>query len=65
MFFGMDPMFALGAATFASAAVGWLLGPFAGNAIFGLWYRRLRVDMALVGVAERSSVSWGADIPVT
>ena len=57
MFFGMDPIFALGAATFASAAVGWLLGPFAGNAVFGLWYRRLRVDMALVGVAESSPMS--------
>ena len=56
MFFGMDPIFALGAATFASAAVGWLLGPFAGNAVFGLWYRRLRVDMTLVGVAESLSM---------
>ena len=41
----------LGLGVFGSGGVGWLLGPFVGNAVFGVRYRGLR------GEIER--VSWG------
>ena len=41
----------LGLCVLGSGGVGWLLGPFVGNAVFGLRYRGLR------GEIER--VSWG------
>ena len=34
-----------------SGSVGWLLGPFLGNAVFGLRYRRLGGEIAEVGVS--------------
>ena len=40
--FGLDPFIILGLSTFASGAIGWLLGPFLGNAVFNLRYSRLR-----------------------
>ena len=46
--FGLDPMVVLGLATGACGAVGWLLGPFVGNAVFGLWYRRFGGEIAVV-----------------
>ncbi|KAL1963518.1 hypothetical protein VTN77DRAFT_8099 [Rasamsonia byssochlamydoides] len=39
---GLDPFVVLGLATAACGAVGWLAGPFLGNAIWGLVYRRFR-----------------------
>ncbi|MCJ1259539.1 hypothetical protein MMC24_007377 [Lignoscripta atroalba] len=45
--FGLDPMVVLGLATGACGAVGWLLGPFVGNAVFGLWYRRFGGEIAV------------------
>lgn len=38
----------LGLATAASGAVGWLLGPFVGNAVFGVMWRRSRLQIAAV-----------------
>ena len=46
--FGLDPFLLLGMATMASGAVGWLLGPFIGNAVFGVMWRRLRGQIAAV-----------------
>ncbi|KAL8681860.1 MAG: hypothetical protein Q9186_002017 [Xanthomendoza sp. 1 TL-2023] len=37
---GVDPMFMLAAATVATGGVGWLLGPFVGEAVFRGMYRR-------------------------
>jgi import inner membrane translocase subunit TIM23 len=48
LFFGIDPVIAMGLSTVSCGAVGWLLGPFAGNAAFGLWYRQLRTQFVLV-----------------
>ncbi|MCJ1482113.1 TIM23 complex component [Schaereria dolodes] len=44
--FGLEPMMVLGLATVASGAVGWLLGPFVGNAVFGVVYRRVGGEIA-------------------
>lgn len=46
--FGLDPFLILGLTTAASGAVGWLLGPFLGNAVFGIVWRRLRFQIAAV-----------------
>lgn len=46
--FGLDPFLVLGLATMASGAVGWLLGPFIGNAVFGIVWRRSRGQIAAV-----------------
>lgn len=46
--FGLDPFLALGAFTVVSGGVGWLLGPFVGNIIFGVVYRRIRGAIAAV-----------------
>jgi len=47
LFFGIDPVIAMGLSTVSCGAVGWLLGPFAGNAAFGLWYRQLKTQFVL------------------
>ncbi|KAF9886595.1 TIM23 complex component [Aspergillus nanangensis] len=39
---GLDPFIVLGMATAACGAVGWLVGPFLGNAFWGLAYRRYK-----------------------
>ncbi|PYH99909.1 presequence translocase-associated motor subunit Pam17 [Aspergillus ellipticus CBS 707.79] len=39
---GLDPFVVLGMATAACGAVGWLVGPFVGNAVWGLVYRRFK-----------------------
>ncbi|MCJ1474644.1 TIM23 complex component [Lambiella insularis] len=44
--FGLDPIMAMGVGALGCGAVGWLLGPFAGNAAFGIWYRRLGPEIA-------------------
>lgn len=45
---GLDPFVVLGLATAACGAVGWLAGPFFGNAIWGLIYRRYTPAVAVV-----------------
>ncbi|KAF2810125.1 mitochondrial import protein Pam17, partial [Mytilinidion resinicola] len=42
---GADPMIVLGLGTVGFAGVGWLLGPFFGNAVFNAWYRNVRGQM--------------------
>ncbi|EAW08528.1 presequence translocated-associated motor subunit PAM17 [Aspergillus clavatus NRRL 1] len=44
---GLDPFVVLGLATAACGAVGWLAGPFLGNAVWGLVYRRYRPAVAV------------------
>lgn len=46
--FGLDPFLVLGLATLGSGGVGWLLGPFLGNAVFGMAHRRLAAQIAEV-----------------
>ena len=46
--FGLDPFLVLGLATLGSGAVGWLLGPFLGNAVFGMAHRRVGLQIAEV-----------------
>lgn len=46
--FGLDPFLVLGLATLGSGAVGWLLGPFLGNAVFGMAHRRVGPQIAEV-----------------
>ncbi|MCJ1270548.1 TIM23 complex component, partial [Lobaria immixta] len=45
--FNLDPFIVLGLATATSGAAGWLIGPFVGNAVFGLIYRRFRTQIAI------------------
>lgn len=45
---GLDPFLLLGLATAGSGAVGWLLGPFVGNAVFGISHRKLGAQIAAV-----------------
>lgn len=45
---GLDPFIVLGLATASCGAAGWLLGPFVGNAVWGLIYRRYRTSVAIV-----------------
>ncbi|KAL2868766.1 presequence translocated-associated motor subunit PAM17 [Aspergillus lucknowensis] len=47
---GLDPFIVLGLATAACGAVGWLVGPFLGNAVWGLVNRRVK---AAVTVKEK------------
>lgn len=42
---GLDPLITMGLIVVATAASGWLIGPFFGNAIFNLRYRSLRVPI--------------------
>ena len=62
-FFGLDPFMVLGIAVLGSGGVGWLLGPFWGNAIFGIRYRRIRGEIAEVGqpvlLLLSGACSWG------
>jgi import inner membrane translocase subunit TIM23 len=44
---GLDPFVVLGMATAACGAVGWLVGPFLGNAIWGLVNRRFKTAVAV------------------
>ena len=53
LLFGLDPILAVGLSAVGCGALGWLLGPFAGNAAFGLYYRRLGPDIAVVSTAQR------------
>lgn len=55
--FGLDPFLVLGLATMASGAVGWLLGPFVGNAVFGIVWRRSRGQIAIVSFKSLSFLS--------
>ena len=48
LLFGLDPIMAMGVGAVGCGALGWLLGPFAGNAAFSMWYRRLGPDIAVV-----------------
>lgn len=45
---GLDPFVVLGLATAACGAAGWLVGPFMGNGIWGLVYRRFKPSVAVV-----------------
>ncbi|RAL12032.1 presequence translocated-associated motor subunit PAM17 [Aspergillus homomorphus CBS 101889] len=42
---GLDPFVVLGMATAACSAAGWLAGPFVGNAVWGLIYRRYKPSL--------------------
>ncbi|KAL2808024.1 mitochondrial import protein Pam17-domain-containing protein [Aspergillus granulosus] len=44
---GLDPFVVLGMATAACGAAGWLVGPFLGNAIWGLVNRRFKTAVAV------------------
>ncbi|KAJ9294287.1 hypothetical protein DTO217A2_9204 [Paecilomyces variotii] len=44
---GLDPFVVLGLATAACGAVGWLAGPFLGNAVWGLVHRRYKSGVAV------------------
>lgn len=46
--FGLDPFVFLGLGTIGFGALGWLVGPSMGNAVFGLIYRRHAKQMAQV-----------------
>jgi hypothetical protein len=46
--FGFDPIIVMGVTVMGSGAVGWLLGPTLGNAVFGLRHRGIREEMAEV-----------------
>lgn len=61
MMFGLDPIFGLVLLTAGFGAVGWLVGPFAGNWVFGVVNRRLAGELALVSffsVLLRWRVAW-------
>lgn len=45
---GFDPLIVLGLATAASGALGWLAGPFLGNGLWGLVYRKYKSAVAIV-----------------
>jgi len=44
--FGLDPFVVLGLVTAGIGAVGWLLGPFVGNTVFSLVYRKYGAQIA-------------------
>lgn len=46
---GLDPFIVLGLATAAFGAMGWLIGPVLGNAVWGLVHRQYRRGVAIVG----------------
>lgn len=50
---GLDPFLLLGLATAGSGAVGWLLGPFVGNAVFGLSHRKLGAQITAVRIKSK------------
>ena len=43
--FGLDPFIVLGLSTFSCAALGWLLGPTVGNAVFNFVHRARRREL--------------------
>ena len=43
--FGLDPVITLGLAVMGSGGLGWLLGPFLGEGVYGIRYRKLRGGM--------------------
>lgn len=45
---GMDPVFVLGGSLVTVGAVGWLMGPFLGTAVFKLWKSSATVEFARV-----------------
>jgi import inner membrane translocase subunit TIM23 len=45
---GLDPFIVLGLATAACGAVGWLAGPFLGNAIWRLVHRKYKPAFLMV-----------------
>lgn len=45
---GMDPVFVLGGSLATVGAVGWLMGPFLGTAVFKLWKSSVTVEFARV-----------------
>ncbi|KAF2710301.1 Pam17-domain-containing protein [Pleomassaria siparia CBS 279.74] len=45
MSFGLDPLMVTGFSAMAMMAVGWLIGPFFGNAVFNVRYRAIRADL--------------------
>ena len=50
--FGLDPFLVLGLITVGSGGVGWLLGPFVGNAVFGMAHRRVGPQVAEVSLVR-------------
>ncbi|KAJ5115345.1 Mitochondrial import protein Pam17 [Penicillium alfredii] len=44
---GLDPFVVLGLATAACGAIGWLAGPFVGNGVWGLVYRRFKPSVVV------------------
>lgn len=54
---GLDPFVVLGMATAACGAVGWLVGPFVGNAVWGLVYRRYKPSVVIVS-ASADEFGW-------
>lgn len=45
---GLDPMIVMGLSTIGFGAIGWLLGPLFGNAVFNVLYRKWVPDIATV-----------------
>ncbi|KAJ9626256.1 hypothetical protein H2203_003888 [Taxawa tesnikishii (nom. ined.)] len=56
---GMDPFIVLGIATGACGVVGWLMGPFLGNAVFTLWKSSVRGEFLRVSNTRRSRPTAG------
>ena len=56
--FGIDPMMALGISTMGAGALGWLIGPFAGNAVFNLMHRKVKNDILVVCCKLSSGAPW-------
>lgn len=52
---GLDPFVVLGLATATCGAAGWLLGPFVGNAVWGLIYRRYRNSVTTVSLVLQAA----------
>ncbi len=48
--FGLDPFVVLGLTTAAFGAIGWLAGPFVGNAVFTAMNRRFKGQIAEVSL---------------
>ena len=49
---GLDPFIGIGLTITAIGGVGWLLGPFVGNAAFGIWKSSLRGEIARVSLIQ-------------
>jgi len=47
MNFGLDPLMVTGFSAIGMMAIGWLVGPFFGNAIFNVRYRSIRSDLEI------------------